>query len=104
MQLPDPLTQNEQERLWLWEKRSVRFHAVAIPLLFAACLVVFFFNETVWLRRSMLVVALVLVVAATMLQLSEKCPRCRAKLRLKSLMRLPDRCHYCGVPFARPPA
>jgi Flp pilus assembly protein TadB len=100
---PEPLTQDEQERLWRWEKRSLRFHAVAIPVLFTACLLAFFFSEIAWLRRSLLVLAVVLVGAATMLQLSEKCPRCRAKLRMKSLMRLPARCSYCGVPFERPP-
>ena len=41
---------------------------------------------------------------ATMLQLREKCPRCGSRLRTKSLLRLPDRCNMCGIPFERPPA
>jgi hypothetical protein len=104
MKFPDPLTPDEQERLWRWEKRSVRFHTAAIPLLLAACFAVFYFNEATWLRRLMLVLVIALVGAATVLQLSEKCPRCRARLRIKTLMLLPDRCHYCGVGFERPPA
>ena len=104
MQLPDPLTREEQERLWRWEKRSVRFHLFTVPALLVTGAVVIYFGDAVWLRRAALVMVLALVGVATVLQLSERCPRCKARLRIKTLMRLGDRCHYCGVPFERPPA
>ena len=53
---------------------------------------------------SLLAFVLVLVAVATMLQLRERCPRCGARLRTKSLLRLPRGCRICGVAFERPPA
>ncbi len=104
MQLPKPLTGEELERLWRFERRTVRFHVVAVPVLIAAAALVFFAGDAAWVRRSALGLVLVLVVAASILQFSERCPRCRARLRVKTLMRLPDRCSFCGVAFERPPA
>jgi hypothetical protein len=103
MQLPEPLAREELERLWRFERRTVRFHAVAVPLLIAAAAAVFVAGDAVWVRRSALVLVVVLVAGATILQLSERCPRCRTRLRVKALMRLPDRCGFCGVAFERPP-
>jgi hypothetical protein len=102
VQVPEPLTREELERLWRWESRMVRFHMMAVPVLGLVVLTAFSYSEIVWLRRAVLGVVLVLVVAATVLQLSERCPRCRARLRVR-LFRLPARCHYCGVAFERPP-
>lgn len=104
MQLPEPLNREELERVWRWEKRTVRFHTVAIPLLMAAAGAVYLYGEAEWVRRAAMALVIVLVGAATVIQLSEKCPRCKARLRIKTIMRLPDRCHYCGVAFERPPA
>lgn len=80
-----------------------RFHAVAIPLLVACTAAAFVWSDVSWLRRFLLVFVMALVGAATVLQLRERCPRCRARLRTKTLMRLPDRCSMCGVAFERPP-
>ena len=101
---PPPLTSQELERLWRWEHRIVRFYVVAIPLLIVAMAVALVYSDVVWLRRSLLGLAVLLIVAASFVQLSERCPRCRAKLRPKSLLRLPDHCPMCGVAFERPPA
>jgi hypothetical protein len=103
MELPKPLTREELERLWRFESRTVRFHVVAVPLLIAAAALVFLIGDAAWVRRLALGLVLVLVVAASVLQFSERCPRCRARLRVKTLMRLPDRCGFCGVAFERPP-
>ncbi len=103
MELPKPLTREELERLWRFERRTVSFHVVAVPLLVATAGAVFFVGDAAWVRRSALVLVLVRVAGATILQLSERCPRCRARLRVKTLMRLADRCGFCGVAFERPP-
>ena len=103
MQDVEPLNREEQERLWRFERRTLRFHVVAVPLLLVAAAVVFFYGDTASVRRVAVVLVLVLVAAASVLQLSERCPRCRARLRVNTFMRLRDRCHYCGVAFERPP-
>lgn len=102
MQLPEPLTRTELERLWRWESNMVRFHMFAIPLLALSGLAVYTYSDVAWVRRSVLVFVAVLTIAATVVQFSEKCPRCGSRLRVR-LFRLPARCHYCGVAFERPP-
>ena len=72
---PEPLTSEEIERLRRWERQTTRFHAAAMA---------------------------VLLLVAAILQMRERCPRCRAHLRTKTLMRRPDRCSMCGVAFEAP--
>ena len=103
MSAPKPLTHGELERLWRWERHMLRFHAVAMTVLALCAAATYFYSDIAWLRRSMLALVLLLVVAATILQVREKCPRCGARLRTKSLLRLPDKCGVCGIPFERPP-
>lgn len=98
-----PLTRPELERLWRWEHRIVRFYVVAIPLLIVALAAALAYSEVVWLRRSLLGLVVGLVAVASLVQFSERCPRCRAKLRPKSMLRLPARCLVCGITFERPP-
>jgi hypothetical protein len=98
-----PLTRAELERLWRWERHMLRFHAVAMTLLVVAAAAAYLYSDIAWVRRSLLVLVAALVVAATVLQVREKCPRCGARLRTKSLLRLPEKCGVCGTPFARPP-
>ena len=99
MRRPEPLTPPELQRLGLWERSIKRFHAAAIPVLLACAATVLFWSDVAWLRRSLLVLVLILVVIATLLQLRERCPRCNARLRTTMLLRLRQRCHYCGVPL-----
>ena len=99
MRRPEPLTPPELQRLAVWERSIKRFHAAAIPVLLACAAAVLFWSDVAWLRRSLLVLVLVLVVIATLLQLRERCPRCNARLRTTMLLRLRQRCHYCGVPL-----
>ena len=98
-----PLSRDELERLWRWERHMTRFHAVAMTLLLVCAAATFLWSDIAWVRRSLLAIVVLLVAAATMLQLREKCPRCGTRLRTKSLLRLPERCNMCGVPFERPP-
>jgi hypothetical protein len=100
---PEPLNPHELQRLGLWERNIKRFHAAAIPVLLASAMAVLFWSDVAWLRRSLLVVVLALLVIATLLQLRERCPRCNARLRTTMLLRLRERCHYCGVPLRDQP-
>lgn len=100
----EPLSRDELERLWRWERHMTRFHAVAMTLLLVCAAATFQWSDIAWVRRMLLAIVLLLVGAATMLQLREKCPRCGARLRTKSLLRLPERCSICKIAFERPPA
>ena len=103
MRIPEPLSRDELQRLWRWERHMTRFHAVAMTLFVLCAMAAFLWSDVVWVRRVLLAVVLLLVGAATMLQLRERCPRCGSRLRTKSLLRLPERCSMCGVAFERPP-
>jgi hypothetical protein len=103
MTAPEPLTQPECERLWRWERLMIRFYAVATGLIVVGCLLALSYGETAWVRRSLLGMTVVLVLAATVLLYRERCPRCHARLRLKSGFMLPDKCPACGVAYGRPP-
>jgi hypothetical protein len=103
VQAPEPLTRVELERLWRWERKMIRFHVAAFAVLALCALAAFFLSDIAWVRRSVLILVIGLVAAATVLQLSERCPRCGSRLRTKTLLRLPARCHFCGVAFDRPP-
>jgi hypothetical protein len=96
---PEPLNAREIDRLRAWEHRMHRFHMLAIPALVLCATAALYWSEVVWARRLFLVVVLALVAAATVLQMRERCPRCSARLRTTALVRLRQRCHYCGVAF-----
>jgi len=100
---PEPLTPDELQRLWRWERHMVRFHAVAMTVLVLGAGAAFLWSDIAWVRRLLLGLVLAMVAAATVLQLRERCPRCNARLRTKSLLRLPARCNICGIAFERPP-
>lgn len=103
MREPEPLTHDELERLWRWERRMARFHAAAMVVLLLGAAAAVLYGDLAWFRRSLLGAIAALVLVATILQVQERCPRCRARLRVKTLMRLPERCGICGVVFQRPP-
>ena len=103
MRAPEPLTPDELQRLWRWERHMTRFHAVAMTALVLCAGAAFLWSDIAWVRRSLLALVLLLVAAATVLQVREKCPRCGSRLRTKSLLRLPAKCGVCGIAFARPP-
>jgi hypothetical protein len=99
---PPPLTGAELARLWHWERGMRRYYIAACAGLALAVLAIMY-SDSVYVRRSMLVLVLGLVVAAAVLQSREKCPRCGARLRFRSSLILPDLCRACGVLFPRPP-
>ena len=97
--MPEPLNADEIERLRVWERRMYRFHTLSIPALVLCAAAALYWIEVAWARRLFLAIVLVLVAAATVLQMRERCPRCNARLRTTLMLRLPQRCHYCGVAF-----
>jgi hypothetical protein len=98
---PPPLTRPELERLWRWERVMIRYYAMAMTAIAIAAALAVTYGETPWARRSVL--GLVLVLAATVVQFRERCPRCGSRLGTQSRLLLPDKCRKCGVLFERPP-
>ena len=61
------------------------------------------FGDLAWVRRAALAVLVVLLVAATIVQFRERCPRCGLRLGSHGRLFLPEQCRGCGVAFAPPP-
>ena len=101
--LPKPLTGVELARIWRWERHMIVFYACAITLIATAMAAAVSFGDIAWLRRSLLGLVLVLVVAGSFVQFREKCPRCGRRLGSQSRLLLPERCRKCRVKFERPP-
>ena len=103
MRQQDPLTPEELERLSRRERRLTFVHAAAMGILMLAGVATYRYGDTAWFRSLFLWVIGVLVVAAAILQMMERCPRCGARLRRKLLVALPERCSTCGVALPRTP-
>jgi hypothetical protein len=104
MRPQEPLTPGEMEPLWRWERQVSWLQVTAMGGLLLAGLAANRFSDLAWLNRTLLAGAIVLLLAATVLQVGARCPRCRTRLRGKVLRLLPDRCAVCGVAFPRPPS
>jgi hypothetical protein len=103
MRPQEPLTREESEPLWRWERRITWLNVAAMGGLLLAGVAAHRFGDFAWLQRPFLGGAIVLIAAAAVLQFRERCPRCGARLRSKLLNLLPDKCASCGVDFPRPP-
>jgi hypothetical protein len=78
------------------------FYFGAMLALAAGGTLVLSYAGEAYIRRGVLLLALGLIITATILQMREKCPRCGVRLKFKSGLTLPPRCRRCGVLF--PPA
>jgi hypothetical protein len=100
---PGPLTASERARIWRWQRRMFVFYGIAIALLGLAGAAMLMFGDLAWVRRAALAVLVVLLVAATIVQFRERCPRCGLRLGSHGRLFLPEQCRGCGVAFAPPP-
>ena len=91
------LSNIEREQLRSWQRRLVIAFVVTIAgllIVFAADIVFGFSPRGALLAFSAL---LVLALAAMVIQISQKCPRCGYRLGRQTRLLLPDRCKKCGV-------
>jgi hypothetical protein len=100
---PVPLTPSELARIWRWQGRMFAFYGIAIALLALAGVPMLTLGTLAWVRRAAVALLLGLLVAATMVQLRERCPRCGLRLGSHGRVFLPEQCRGCGVVFERPP-
>ena len=99
----EPLTHEEMEGLWRWERQITWLNVAAMGCLVLASVAAYRFGDFSWLQRPLLAAVLILVAVAAILQLNARCPRCGARLRSRILRLLPDKCSTCGVEFPRAP-
>ena len=100
---PAPLTRPELEGLRRWERSMIRYYAMAMTAVAIMAALAVAYGDVPWARRSVLGLVLVLVLAATIVQFRQRCPRCGARLGTQTRLMLPDKCRKCGVRFERPP-
>jgi hypothetical protein len=103
MRQPEPLTREEMEPLWDRERRVSWLQVGSMVGLLLAGVFAQRISTLAWLAGPLLAGALVLLGAASVLQVRTRCPRCQTWLRGKLLRMLPDKCHGCGVEFPRQP-
>jgi len=104
MRPQEPLTPEEMQPLWRWERQVSWLQVAAMGGFLLAGLAANRFGDLAWLSHPLLAGAVALLLAAAVLQLRARCPRCRTRLRSKILRLLPDKCADCGVVFPRPPS
>jgi len=102
MSNPLPLTPGERARIWRWQRRMFLFYGVAIALLGLGAAAMALVGDLAWVRRTALALLLVLLVAASLVQFRERCPRCGLRLGSHGRLFLPEQCRGCGVLFERP--
>ena len=80
----------------------IRYYATATATLVGAAALAFTYSDVPWIRRSILAVALGLMVAGIFVQFRERCPRCAARVGAQTRLLLPGKCKKCGVIFDGP--
>jgi hypothetical protein len=104
VQQPEALTPGELEPLWRLERHASWLQIAAMVTFLLAAAGARQGDDLAWLAAVLLAVALLLLAAATILQVRLRCPRCRGWLRSGILRALPDKCPKCGVAFPREPS
>jgi hypothetical protein len=99
---PAPLDADEFAKLQRWEWWMIRFYTGAMIALIAAIMLIGFYGQATWARRTVIYGILALVVLATWVQFREQCPRCQARIGRQSRLVLPPKCKHCGVKFVEP--
>lgn len=104
MRPQEPLTLEEMGPLWRWERQVLWLNVAAMGGFLLAGLAANRLGDLAWVHQPLLAGAIVLLLAAGVLQVRARCPRCRTRLRSKILRMLPDKCAVCGVQLPRPPS
>jgi hypothetical protein len=92
------------EPLWRRERQVTWLQVAAMGGFLLAGLAANRFGDLAWLNQPVFAGAIVLLLAAAVLQIRARCPRCRTRLPSRILRMLPDKCAACGVVFPHPPS
>jgi hypothetical protein len=101
---PEPLTHTELQPLWRRERQTSWLQIAAMACFLLGGAIAQRAGSLAYLGHPVLAGAVLLLVAATVLQMRTRCPRCRTRLSGKILRILPDKCPRCGVVFPRQPS
>lgn len=102
--MPSPLTPAECERIWRWERWTIRLCIAGTLAIAGAFGLGYLLGDEAMTRRLVIAVFVGLVIAGAIAPLRETCPRCRKRLTSMWRLSLPETCRRCGVTFPRPPA
>ncbi len=97
-----PLDEAERAHVKRWQQWMYGYFGLAMVILLALYSVAQRYGDSPTARWLVLAGVVVLVVAASFVQFSGRCPRCRTHLGRQARLVLPERCRVCGVEFPKP--
>ena len=95
------LTEAELQRLNRWQKRMVATFILAMSLIVIFVPLKLVMGLTLEVEYFIGVIFIVLALAGAVLQFSEKCPNCGARIGFQSRLILPPRCAKCKISFRK---
>ncbi len=99
---PRPLNDAEAAHVRTWQRRMYAYFGLAMMVIFGLYVAAGKYGDSPTARWLVLGGVALLVVAATFVQFSGRCPRCNAYLGRQARLVLPSKCRVCGVEFPRP--
>lgn len=99
---PKPLNAEESAHVKRWQRLMYGYFGLAMLVILGMFIAAQEYGDSPKARMLVLIGIGVLVVAATIVQFSGRCPRCRAYLGRQARLVLPERCRACGVEFPKP--
>jgi hypothetical protein len=92
------LSELELQRLKRWERRMIGlFIAAMLALLLVTVFSLVFHISGSVLNYTFIGFIVVFVIPGALIQFSERCPRCGARLGFQTRLILPNECKRCGV-------
>lgn len=101
-QPPRPLNEAEAAVVKNWQRRMYAYFAFAMGVMLLMYMAAGKYGDSPTARWIVLAGVAALVVAATFVQFSGRCPRCKSYLGRQARLVLPAKCRVCGVDFPRP--
>jgi hypothetical protein len=101
---PPPLSRDESELIWRWERATIRVCALATVALALVFAIGWIAGSDAVTRRLIVAWFAGLIIVGLVSPLRQGCPRCGKRLSNMWRFRLADNCRSCGVAFPRRPA
>lgn len=99
---PRPLNSAEAAYVRTWQRRMYGYFGFAMLVILGLYIAAGEYGDSPTARWIVLAGVIALVVAATFVQFSGRCPRCKAYLGRQTRLVLPAKCGACGVDFPKP--
>jgi hypothetical protein len=99
---PEPLNEEESAHVKRWQRLMYGYFFLAMLMILALYTAAQHYGDSPTARMLVLASVGILIVVATYVQFSGRCPRCKSYLGRQARLVLPERCRACGVQFPRP--